>query len=102
MDLGGGGGVPYVLLVLLAMWASRARYLLAAAVTGTLLTLLGFFYFPTDEEFLKIMVNRGESLLALWATALVCLLYKKKKEAYSSLQKNIELVNDNLPALVAY
>ena len=45
LPLGVAGGVPYVAVVLLALWLPRRRYTLLAAFACTGLTILGFFYF---------------------------------------------------------
>ena len=42
MELGVAGGVLYVGLVLVALWARQKRYIWGAALLGTTLTVLGY------------------------------------------------------------
>ena len=42
LPLGVAGGVPYVAIVLVAIWAPHVRHIYLMAILGTILTILGF------------------------------------------------------------
>lgn len=89
MELGVAGGVLYVALVLVALWAKKKRYVWGMAVLGTFLTILGYWLSPPGGEFWKVAVNRIISLSVIWATAVLCYLFKVS-------EKSLEEAHDNL------
>ena len=89
LELGVAGGVLYVALVLVALWAKQKRYIWGAAVLGTILTVLGYWLSPPGGEFWKVAVNRFISLLLIWGTAFFCYLFKLNEET-------LEEVHDQL------
>jgi len=76
LELGVAGGVLYVILVLVALWARQKRYIWGAAMLGTILTVLGYWLSPPGGEVWKVMVNRIISILVIWGTAFLCYLFK--------------------------
>lgn len=72
LPLGVAGGVPYVLIVLLAQWSSDRRHILSAAVLGSLLTMVGYYASPEGGIHWMVLTNRGLALFAIWVTALLC------------------------------
>jgi PAS domain S-box-containing protein len=89
LELGIAGGVLYVVLVLVALWARQKRYVWGVAVLGTILTGLGYWLSPPGGEFWKVAINRIISLLLIWGTAFFCYVFKRKEE-------NLEVVHDQL------
>jgi PAS domain S-box-containing protein len=89
MELGIAGGVLYVALVLVALWAKQKRYVWGMAVLGTILTILGYWLSPPGGEFWKVAVNRIISLSVIWATAVLCYFFKVS-------EKSLEEAHDNL------
>lgn len=89
LELGVAGGVLYVALVLVALWARQKRYVWGAAVLGTILTALGYLLSPPGGEFWKVAINRVISLLLIWGTAFFCYSFKLK-------EANLEEVHDQL------
>ncbi len=81
LELGVAGGVLYVSLVLVALWARQKRYVWGAAVLGTILTLVGFILSPPGGEFWKVAINRILALLVIWMTAALCFLFKLNEQA---------------------
>ncbi|MBN4079999.1 hypothetical protein JYT60_02055, partial [bacterium AH-315-C08] len=77
MELGVAWGVPYVCLVLVALWSKRKRLIWIAAVLGTLLTLFGYWFSPLGGEDWKVVINRFLALFAIWATAILGHYFKK-------------------------
>ncbi|MBT5631898.1 MAG: PAS domain-containing protein [Nitrospina sp.] len=90
LELGVAGGTLYVSLVLVALWARQKRYVWGMAVLGTLLTVLGYWLSPPGGEFWKVLTNRILSLLIIWATAVLCYLFKvnefELEEAHGKLE----------------
>ncbi|MDP6842991.1 MAG: hypothetical protein QGH73_15075, partial [Rhodospirillales bacterium] len=62
---GVAGGVPYVLVVLMASWVPRRRYLFILAILGTILTALGFYWSPAGGILWVVLTNRGLALFLI-------------------------------------
>lgn len=73
LPLGVAAGVPYVLVVLLSLWARRQSVTFSAGVLATLLTIAGFAFSPAGGESWKVMANRMLAIFAVWTTAILCL-----------------------------
>jgi len=73
VELGVAGGVLYILPVLLAWYSRQSSHVVFAGLIGSVLTVFGYFLSPegTGEEW-KVLINRGLSLLAIWATVFPC------------------------------
>jgi PAS domain S-box-containing protein len=69
--------VWYMLLVLLSLWSPHPSRVYAASLAGTLLTVAGAWISPPGSSVATVLANRGASLIAIWATALVCLRLKR-------------------------
>ncbi len=94
LELGVAGGLPYIAVVLLGLWSRQKNYLLAASLTGSVLTILGFFLSPAGGEVWKVLLNRSLALLAIWVTAILCFFYKRKEEALWKSQRELESLLD--------
>lgn len=68
--LGVAGGVPYVVLVLLCLWAKHAASTYMMAVLGTVLVVAGYFFSPEGGIEWVVLTNRALAILAIWAVAL--------------------------------
>ncbi len=77
--LGVAGGVPYVALVLLASFYEKKNVILFFALVSTALTLLGLYFSPNGGEIFTVHINRIYALLAIWSTAVMLLLIRKKR-----------------------
>ena len=69
LPLGVAGGVPYVTVVLLGLWAEKRRILFALAVLASFLTILGYFLSPEAVDIWIVLANRALALFAIWVTA---------------------------------
>ena len=81
LNLGGGvaSGVLYILsIVILAFGANRGP-ILAMAVACSLLTGIGFLFSQSGDETWIALTNRGLALFAIWATAILALIYKRQE-----------------------
>ncbi len=84
LPLGVADGSLYVGLILIGLLALNRNLIIGGAITGSLLTVLGYFLSPPGGEIWQVLVNRIISLLTIWLTALICL---KKQKIDIELQK---------------
>ena len=77
LPLGVAGGVPYIVVVLLGIWVPGLRFVLGFALTGTVLTIFGYFISPTGGLDWMVLTNRALALFAIWASALLVIQSKR-------------------------
>ncbi len=93
LPLGIAAGVPYLFLVLLAWWAPNKKFFYYAAVTGTVLTLIGLAFSPAGGETWKVLSNRFLALIVIWGSAIMGVIYKTQAEDLE--QANTKLIEEN-------
>ena len=93
LPLGIAAGVPYLFLVLLAWWAPNKKFFYYAAVTGTILTLVGLAFSPAGGETWKVLSNRFLALIVIWGSAIMGVIYKTQAEALEAT--NEKLIEEN-------
>jgi hemerythrin-like metal-binding protein len=107
IPLGVAGGVPYLAVVLLSLMVSGKRYVIIAAVAGSILTIVGLFLSPPPggSETWKVLTNRGLALFAIWSAAILG-YYFKRMEADSlnnnklnQLLKNVAITSNDAKSL---
>ena len=76
VPLGVAVGSLYILVVLLALWSRRARFIYIVAAISSVLVVGVWIYKPAVEEMGKVVFNRGLALFIIWATALLCMKIK--------------------------
>lgn len=76
--LGVAGGVPYVALVLTGLITKQPKVILVLAITGTFLTIAGYFLSPVGGLFQVVLINRGLALFAIWSVAIVCYIHLRE------------------------
>ena len=81
LPLGVAGGLPYVVLVLLGLWASGPGPVIALALAGSLLTVLGFALSDPGSPTWVVLINRGLALFVIWSSALLVVLQKRQQNA---------------------
>lgn len=91
LPLGVACGVPYIASVLLSMATRKARFTIAVAVLCAALTVAGMFLSPPGGEAWKVLTNRGLALLAIAATTVLSLLYRRRDDALAG-QRVAELL----------
>ena len=57
IPLGVADGILYITLVLVAFFTKNKKFIYLSAVTGTLLTVTGFFVSPADGELWQVIAN---------------------------------------------
>lgn len=75
--LGVAGGMPYVVLPLLAMLARSTRLVIIMAVGGTVLTITGLLLSPAGSETSVYVTNRTMSIALIWIVAYTTLRHLK-------------------------
>lgn len=86
VPLGVAGGVPYVMVILLALWIPDKRYIVYLALICSILTIAGYIFSPSGGESWQILTNRFLALLVIWVTAILVRLWKEEKEKLSDLK----------------
>ncbi len=89
IPLGVAGGVPYVGIVLIALWLPNTRpaYILAIICIG--LTIGGFFFSPQGGELWKVIANRLLAILAIAVTAGLCVQHKRSEMLLRKSQEKL-------------
>ena len=65
IPLGVADGILYVVLVLIALFAKNRKFIYVAAVTGTALTVAGYFLSPQGGEMWQVIANRSLGIFTL-------------------------------------
>ena len=90
IPLGVAGGVPYILVVLVALWSTNRRLPLYMAIAGSILTIVGYYSSPAGGEMWKVLFNRALALFAIWTTAVLSLqrnkIHWEKEKALSEVK----------------
>ncbi len=90
MPLGVAGGVPYVALVLVGPWMQTERSIYLLAVTGTILTVAGYFLSPAGGLAWVVLTNRGLAIFAIWVTAILMAQRKRTRDALEQTNDKLE------------
>ena len=77
LPLGVGGGVPYVLLVLLGGWFPKPKHIIVLAIVGSIMTVFGYLFSPSGGISWVVLTNRGLALFVIWTTALLLIRQKQ-------------------------
>lgn len=123
IPLGVAAGVPYVIFVVLGLWAPSRWSVYFLAVVATLLTILGFLLSPAGGIHWMVIANRGLAVFAIWFTVILVndrrrlqSVLTQTAEEYRELYQSAPLTyltvsmcdgtllnfNDALPALLGY
>jgi len=101
LPLGVAAGVPYVLVVLLALRSSDERVPLAFAVVGSLLTLAGLWLSTPHATYWMVLVNRALGLFAIWVTAMLGRQLKQLGRSVRANREQLAALTDTLPLAIA-
>jgi PAS domain S-box-containing protein len=80
LELGVAGAIPYITLIIPGLLAHNRRFIVVAALAGTLLTIAGYFLSPFGGELWKVLINRFLALFAIWLTSGLSLYHLKREE----------------------
>ncbi len=77
IPLGVAGGVPYVAVVLLALWSPKKEFIAYMGILCVLLTVLGYFASPEGGELWKVLANRFLAVFAISVAATMGVAYRR-------------------------
>ena len=98
LPLGVAGGVPYVAVVLLSLWAPSRRFPSAVAAAASLLTMAGYFLSTPASVTWIVLTNRSLALFAIWVTAILGLTRRRLQDRLrESLERDLRTLNALLP-----
>ncbi len=81
LPLGVAGGVPYVVVVLLARWLPGIGFVVGFALAGTVLTMLEYHLSPSGGIEWMTLTNRALVLFTIWACALFVIQGKRRDQS---------------------
>ena len=102
IPLGVAAGVPYIVVILLALRLRGRQPVLFFACLCTALTIFGFFFSPSGNELWKIIVNRFLAVFAIWITTILSLQRLRELDALSDKEHQLRSMANALPVLLAY
>jgi len=97
LPLGVAGGVPYVLVVLIALWSPNKHLPIYMAIATSALTLIGIFTSPIGGEVWKVLLNRVLALFAIWTTAILATQRTTILEQRNEAVANLRILKGFLP-----
>lgn len=90
LPLGIADGMLYVALVLLGMMAQNRQLIIIAAVLGSALNVLGYFFSPPGGELTQVIANRVLAFFMICLTAVLCLLKNSADERLKAARDFLE------------
>jgi hypothetical protein len=97
--LGVAVGALYTPLVLITLWSHSSRFTLIVTVGTTVLTVAGLFYPLYGAANWLAVTNRVLSLITIWVTAILVLLYKRAAEEREHLIRELQDALENIKTL---
>ena len=90
LPLGIADGMLYVSLVLLGMMAQNRNLIIIAAVLGSVLNVLGYFFSPPGGELTHVIANRVLAFFTICLAAILCLLKNNADEKLTAARNFLE------------
>lgn len=90
MPRGVAGGLPYVALILFSLWAPGTRIIFILAVSTSALTVLDTVIAPDGAVTWIVVMNRVLTLLVIWVTAALGLMYKREATAVGQARDHMQ------------
>ncbi|WP_087017279.1 response regulator [Thaumasiovibrio subtropicus] len=91
IPLGVAAGVPYIMVILIALNSKQQSTPLIWATICTLLTLTGYFLSPQGGEIWKVVANRTLAILAIWSTAIISMFIIERTRRILALETDLQL-----------
>jgi len=91
IPLGVADGILYGTLVLVAFFTKNKKFIYLSAVTGTLLTVTGFFVSPAGGELWQVIANRSLTILTIWTIAILCLLQRGHSKKIETVRNELDI-----------
>ncbi len=97
IPLGVAGGVPYIVVVLAALWSPKRRLIWYVSVATSILTIIGFVSSPAGGELWKVIFNRSLALFAIWTTAILSSQRRQIQEQKDQAVSELRVLTGLLP-----
>ncbi len=94
LPLGVAAGVPYIVPVLVSLYAPGRRTTIIVACICTLLNFIGFHFSAPAETHWVALTNRGLALAAIWACAFLSIERKRVGEALRETGDRLQAIID--------
>lgn len=78
VPLGIAIGVLYIVVILLISYYFNNNSTIFGAIITSTFVLIGFYFSPVSDDFVKILSNRLLSIFSIWTTALLLIRIKKE------------------------
>ena len=98
--LGVAGGIPYVAVVLLALWVAFPFAPWILGMLGIVLTSLGLWLSPPGGLWWHVLTNRGLAVLAIGSTMFIVHRYKTQVSHFRQEAKAFRSMMDLMPHMV--
>ncbi len=76
LPLGVAGGVPYVAVIPITLWARKQSPSIYLAVFCSIMVVLGYYFSPAGGEEWKVFLNRMLAIFVIWVTAVLVFMWK--------------------------
>jgi len=100
IPLGVAGGVPYVVVVLLALRARGPAFPITFACVTTILTLLGLSLSNPGGIYWMVLANRGLALFVIWTSAILGLYLKRVQLQLLESEGRFQIMADQAPLMI--
>lgn len=97
LPLGVVGGIPYILVILISLWAHRKQLPVYMAIVATILTVIGFHLSPPGGELWKVLTNRALALIAVWLVAVLSVQRRTLHEENEKALREVKILSGFLP-----
>lgn len=96
IPLGVAGGVPYIAVILLALFSRKKNIVIKYAVFCSLFILVGLYFSPEGGELWKVLSNRFLALFSVWITTILGLKWLHSEESVIKLIKDVDLEKEKI------
>lgn len=94
VPLGISAGVPYIAVVLIALWSTSLRLAIYLAGICSVFIVLGYIYSPVGVGSWQVLTNRTLALFAIWVTAILVMRWKTAEQFNDRFQRQAERERD--------
>ena len=92
VSFGAADSVVYISIVLIAFFTKNKKFIYAGAITGTLLTIAGFFMSPLSGEIWQPIANLSLIIFTIWMIATLCILQHNYSEKMRVVHDDLEKI----------
>lgn len=97
LPLGVAGGVPYVVVILLSLWAASSRFTIGVAVAASALTIVGYLLSEPGSAMWIVLTNRALALFVIWSTTFLGLRRAQSEAQLREALANVKTLRGMMP-----